>query len=196
MKKEIFLFRHGDVEDKYKKRFRGALDVNLSPWGEQMSQANADFLLKKPVDLVITSGLKRTDFVGKLVAAKGLRHEVEPRFAEARFGQWEGKSWDEVTALFPEAAKTYKQDFLNMQFPGGESVAQLQARLLAAWNEVLKRPESRIAIIGHSTGNGCLMSYFKQITFAQVGMQIIGSYHEIHSEPSGLSIVAENIVLY
>lgn len=196
MKKEIFLFRHGDVEDKFKKRFRGALDVNLSPLGEQMSHANAKFLLQKPVDLVITSGLKRTDFVGKIVAPQGLRHEVDPRFAEARFGQWEGKSWDEVTSLFPEAAKTYKQDFLNMQFPGGESVAQLQARLLAAWTEVLKRPESRIAIIGHSTGNGCLMSFLKKITFAQVGMQIIGSYHEIHSEPHGLSIVAENIVLY
>lgn len=196
MKKEIFLFRHGDVEDRYKKRFRGALDVNLSPLGEQMSQANAKFLVEKPVDVVITSGLKRTDFVGKLVAAQGIRHEVEPRFAEARFGEWEGKSWAEVTALFPEAAKTYKQDFLNMQFPGGEAVVDLRTRLLGAWNDVLSRPESRIAIIGHSTGNGCLMSHFKNMTFAKVGMQIIGSFHEIHVTPQGLNIITEDRILY
>ena len=194
--KDIFLFRHGDVEDRFKKRFRGALDVGLSPLGQKMSEVNADFLAKLPIDLVITSGLQRTDFVGKLVKAKGVAHLVERRFREAQFGDWEGKNWEEVIALYPEESKRYKEDFLNMQFPGGESVATLRSRLDEAWCEVVKRPEKRIAIIGHSTGNGCLMANLKGTTFAKAGMQLLGSYHHIRITGSKAQVLSENIVLF
>jgi len=194
--KEILLFRHGDVDDRYKKRFRGALDVALSPLGEQMSRANAEFLLKKPIDLVITSGLQRTDFLGKLVANQGIPHLVDPRFREAHFGEWEGKNWEEVRALYPEEARCYKEDFIHMKFPGGEAVSDLEARLLAGWKEVLALGEKRIAIIGHSTGNGCLMAYLKNRPFEGAGLQVLGSFHEILLEGSDATILRENIVVF
>lgn len=194
--KEILLFRHGDVEDRFKKRFRGALDVDLSPLGEQMSQANAQFLIARPVELVVTTGLKRSDRVGELTRAAGIPHEVDRRFREASFGQWEGKNWEEVNRLFPREAQTYKKDFLNMVFPGGESVVAMRARLLEAWLAILARPERRIAIIGHSTGNGTLLSHLKGTSFGSLGMQPVGSFHEIQFQDGTARILAENRIVF
>lgn len=194
--KRIYLFRHGDVEDKYKKRFRGALDVELSPLGIRMSQVNAKFLSELPVELVVTSGLKRTDLVGELAGRLGVRHEIDSRFREASFGRWEGKNWEEVQNLYPTESRLYKENFTQMRFPGGESIEELKTRLLKGWEALLARKENRIAVIGHSTGNGCLLSHLKNTEFAKIGMQPVGSFHEIEFQHGHCRVVCENQALY
>ncbi len=192
----VYLFRHGEVDHKYKKRFRGVIDCDLSPEGDRMSQVNAEFLVLEKVDKVITTGLRRADRVGQLVAKGGIPHEINTGFREAQFGKWEGMSWDEVRIQFPEEARRYHAEFRTLRFPGGESVEEIQKRVLAAWDSVVNSTFSKIAIVGHSTTNYCLMSHLRGRAFEQIGLQTIGSFHEIRLEGTKTQILRENVVLY
>jgi broad specificity phosphatase PhoE len=194
--KTIYLFRHGEVADRYKKRFRGTLDAELSESGKAMSVKNAEFIVNEKVELVVTTGLQRSNEVGTLVRPRGIPHEIHKGFREAEFGLWEGKSWEEVNRDFPSEVQLYQTDPLKLQFPGGEAVAAVRDRVLAAFHEMLARPEAKIAVIGHSTTNTLLLAHLKNMGFRQLGLQVIGSFHEIQSTPSGLVIARENVVVY
>jgi len=192
----IYLFRHGEVDHRYKKRFRGVIDCELSPEGERMSQVNAEFLIREKIDRVITTGLRRADRVGQLVAKAGIPHELHQGFREAQFGKWEGMSWEEVRVQYPEEARRYHEEFRTLRFPNGESVHEIEARVLAAWKSILATEFSKIAIVGHSTTNYCLMSHLRGKIFAEIGLQTIGSFHEIANEGDTTRILRENVTLY
>lgn len=194
--KIIYLFRHGEVEDRYKKRFRGTLDCELSDAGKLMTQKNAEFIIRNQVDLVLTTGLKRTDAVGHLLKGSPVKHEVHKGFREAEFGEWEGKSWIEVQKLFPELVKLYETDPIRLQFPSGESMKAVLERVTQAWLEVIKRSENKLAVVGHSTTNTLLLSQLKGKGFRELGLQVIGSFHEIHVTKDGVRIIRENAVEY
>ncbi len=195
-KRTIYLFRHGEVDQRYKKRFRGVIDCELSPEGERMSQVNAEFLILEKVDKVITTGLRRADRVGKLAAIGGIPHEINTGFREAQFGKWEGMSWEEVRVAYPEEARRYHNEFRTLRFPGGESVEEIETRVMAAWTSVVASDFSKIAIVGHSTTNYCLMSHLRGLEFTQVGLQTIGSFHEIQLTGTQTEIIRENVTLY
>jgi broad specificity phosphatase PhoE len=196
MKKTIYLLRHGEVEERFKKRFRGRLDCGLSPRGEEMSDANVAYLKAQGVERVITTGKRRTDYVGEKLLSLGIPHEVDPRFQEAHFGAWEGKSWVEVESTYPAEVKIYKSDISRLTFPEGEAIADLNKRLWEAWQEILKQEFRRIAIVGHSTANTCLMARLQNKRFEQIPLQVIGSLHEIEVEETKISVLRHNVILY
>ncbi len=197
MQKTIFLFRHGEVEAKYQKKFRGRINCELSDSGKHMSEVNAQFLVTEKIDQVVTTGLKRTDYVGELAKSSGLPWVVDSRFREADFGEWEGKAWDEVQKKYPEEVKSYRENFLQHHFPGGESVSAIVKRINEAWKEWLLQDFKKIAIISHSTSNGCLMQDLTGKSIMDLGLQTIGSFHEIAiSSEAKASVVKMNVVLY
>lgn len=111
--------------------------------------------------LVITTGLRRTDYVGKLAAARGLACIVDTDYQEVNFGLWEGLTWREIETRFPEQAQQWLDEPLTMQFPGGEGMSVFIRRIHRAWARTLARPESTIAIVGHS---GSLAHLLRLIT--------------------------------
>jgi ribonuclease H / adenosylcobalamin/alpha-ribazole phosphatase len=148
------------------------------------------------VELVLTTGLKRSDLVGHLLKGSPIRHEVHSGFREAEFGEWEGKSWDEVQREYPDLVQIYKKDPIKLQFPNGEAMQGVHDRVMAAWNQILSRPEKILAIIGHSTTNTILLSTIKGKGFRELTLQVIGSFHEIHLIDGEIRIIRENVVVY
>jgi broad specificity phosphatase PhoE len=182
----VYLFRHGAVEEKYRKRFRGILDYPLSEEGKRMSMANADFLVKEGIDFVITTGRIRTDFVGDYLAKHRIPHEKDERFREIHFGLWEGKTWEEIEREFPEECTMYERDLDQLRFPKGESAEEVQARVVAAWNDLLRREFKKAAVIGHATSNACLLAHIYGISLNEMRSQTTGEMTEIRiADPCG-----------
>jgi alpha-ribazole phosphatase len=76
--------------------------------------------------IVITSPLARSRSVGRWLARWGWQHRIDAALAEVDFGRWEGQRWDDI----PRAAiDAWCEDFLHHGPGGGESVAQLLARM-------------------------------------------------------------------
>lgn len=76
--------------------------------------------------IVVTSPLARSRSVGRWLARWGWQHRVDPALAEVDFGRWDGQRWADI----PRAAvDAWCEDFLHHGPGGGESLAQLLARV-------------------------------------------------------------------
>lgn len=170
----IYLVRHGEVEEKYKNRFKGKIDCELSEEGKKVSETNAEFLLSEEIDLVVTSGLKRTDYIGELLSLEGINHLKFPEFAEIDFGLCSGKTWDEIEAEFPEVAQMYKGSAIDIKYPEGETMQQAIQRVIKGWNKLIKLDFQKVVIVGHSGVNGILFAYLKDQDISSVKTQPTG----------------------
>lgn len=131
----VDLIRHGQPLGG--DRFRGQLDDPLSEAGwEDMRLALGE---ATPWGAVISSPLKRcADFARGFAGRCGLALEIEPRFIEIGFGEWEGSTYDEILAGSAERLHAFWADPSSTSPPGGETVAAFQARVLEAWNDLLR----------------------------------------------------------
>lgn len=92
--------------------------------------------------VVWTSELERCSAVGRLLRAAGWVHRVDARLVELDFGTWDGLAWNEV----PRAAiDAWLADFLHHRPGGGESLAELLARVRAVLEE---RPRALLVTHG------------------------------------------------
>lgn len=130
----VDLLRHGEVSGGF--RLRGLTDDPLSTEGyEQMWHALGS---EKPWHRIISSGLRRCDtFAGELAAKIGVQHDIEPRFREIDFGDWEGKEVASVWEDDHERASAFWNNPFAVAPPGGEDPALMKQRVLAAWDALL-----------------------------------------------------------
>jgi alpha-ribazole phosphatase len=114
----------------------GATDLAPAP-GQEAALAGILGALP-PLEAIVTSPRRRCRELAEAIgAARGRAPVVDPRLAEMDFGAWEGLRWDAVPRAELDA---WAADFLHARPHGGESVAMLRARVLAALAD--HRPDS------------------------------------------------------
>jgi alpha-ribazole phosphatase len=129
----LVLVRHATVEDSALGRCYGTLDVALSAAGRSEAAALAATLSSERIQAVVSSPRARSVETAKAIAhAHGLEVQQEPRLCELDFGELEGRTYDELAASMPELYAEWMSTPTTVQFPGGESYADLHARALAA----------------------------------------------------------------
>lgn len=148
------LLRHGETRGG--SRFRGRLDDPLTERGwEQMWAAvgpgEGDGEGVPVWDGIVTSPLARcADFARALSERRGIPLRLDPRLAELDFGDWEGRIAAELMATEAEALGRFWADPVAHPPPGGEPLLAFQARVLAAWGELLRQDRGdRTLVISH-----------------------------------------------
>lgn len=111
----------------------------------------ADRLIKEQINTVYSSDLNRACETAEAIAgAHGLSIVTDARFRECQFGEWEGKTVDEVKAGYPLLFEEYCKDSIKNRAPGGERLEELQLRVIEALNEIAGRhPNDTIALVTH-----------------------------------------------
>ncbi|MEV0679212.1 histidine phosphatase family protein [Actinosynnema sp. NPDC050436] len=105
--------------------------VRLAGRGEEQAAALVGRLAGVPVDAVVTSPLERCrQTVAPLLADRGLTAGVEPELAEVEYGDWTGRALKELLA--EPLWQVVQQHPSAAVFPGGEGLAAVQARAVAA----------------------------------------------------------------
>ena len=129
----LLLVRHAETGSAARGRCYGTLDVALSQTGRQQCAALAGALAAEPVAAVLSSPRVRAVETAQAIAA---RHDVgvrlDERLAELDFGELEGRTYDEIARSRPELYKAWMTEPTRVQFPEGESYAELHARSVAA----------------------------------------------------------------
>lgn len=134
----LHLLRHG--EPSRTGRFLGRTDLPLSAHGLRRSLARLQGLT---VSRVISSGLRRTDSVAAAFArTNGIPHDVDPRWRELDFGQWDGKAADELPE---DELRRFWEDPDRFPPPGGESHGALLDRVGRAVAELAPVPTLVVA---------------------------------------------------
>jgi len=138
----ILLARHGETDDNVPPlRFQGQRDTPLNERGRAQARELAERVAAHdpPIASLWSSDLSRARETAEIVGARiGLEPRLDARLREGWRGEWEGFLFDEIAARDPEryAAWRAPNAELGFHFPGGETLAQQQARVLEALAEI------------------------------------------------------------
>lgn len=150
----LFLVRHAQTLWNHERRYQGQSDVPLSDEGRRQASLLADRLRRAareiPFDAVWSSDLARARETAEVAAAVlGLPVRVHGGLREMDFGAWEGLTFAEIERSFPENVAAYLTDPVRTAPEGGESFLQVQARVTAAMEGILREGYRRPLIVAH-----------------------------------------------
>jgi alpha-ribazole phosphatase len=151
----IYLVRHGSVVGAETRRFIGHLDVPLSPLGEGEATALARRLSSVKLTAAYSSDLSRTRRTAEILGAPhGLEAVVLPELREFSMGRWEGLTAEEIRALDPAAFEAWMADVGRFQFPDGESLSDVEARVWPAFEAIEARHAGgSVLVVAHGGPN-------------------------------------------
>ncbi|THB74672.1 MAG: histidine phosphatase family protein [Gammaproteobacteria bacterium] len=143
----IDMIRHGEPQGGT--RFRGYLDHPLSELGwQQMQDAVAGY---HGWDLVCSSPLKRcSEFAKKLSYERNIPLQIVEQFKEVSFGDWQGKTYEEVEQVTPGAVDRFFADPVENQIPNSEDFDVFNARVHEAFTKLIADNDGkRVLLVGH-----------------------------------------------
>lgn len=160
--KRLFLVRHGEVINPGGDRpvFYGAMDVLLSPLGEQEAMAAAQYLQQFQLQHTAASPLKRAIFgAERVLEMQGKDSDIIilEGFRELDRGAWCGLTKAEIGS---ENLKRFDACDESVTPQGGESLLFLKERVLKARDEVLEKTDlgHASAIVSHLQVTRSLLS--------------------------------------
>lgn len=149
----LVLVRHGESEYIVEGRFQGQQETPLSERGLRQAALVAGRLaaphsrpalpipLGPPVELV-HSPLRRTTQTAAAIegaAPAPLVRRPDAGFLEIGQGDWEGLHRDEIAARYADTLATWRRRPTDAWAPGGESLPEVQARVVPALAAMLAR---------------------------------------------------------
>lgn len=149
----IYLVRHCQSHANAKRIYNSSIeeDEGLTEAGKEQARQVGRFFHGLRLAKVYSSPYRRTKETAEEIAkAAGSDIELVDKFGELDCGRWNGKSEDEIRQEFPDAWKGWKYDPQNNPIPGGESLLEVQARVLPEFERIAKRHNGgRIVIVTH-----------------------------------------------
>jgi probable phosphoglycerate mutase len=148
----LLLLRHAQTALSVERRFSGAGDPPLTPYGERQAAALAARVGRLPFAAVWSSPLRRALRTATLVAdALGLDVRVDERLRETDFGDWEGLTFAEIQERSPDVLAAWLGD-QDVAAPGGESFAATTRRVRQARDAIMAaHPGEQVAVVSHVT---------------------------------------------
>jgi probable phosphomutase, MSMEG_4193 family len=156
--------------------------LSLSERGRGQAEELAERLRELALDAIVSSPLERCRETAAAVArGRDLRVAVDDRFGEVGYGEWTGRRLEElakeplwrVVQAHPSAAV----------FPGGESIAAMQHRAVAAVRDWNARLGEKAVYLVCSHGD-----VIKAIVADALGMHL-DQFQRITADPASLTVI-------
>ena len=147
-----FLFiRHGETDWNRQQRFQGQIDVPLNATGMAQAARVAERLAADRHDALFSSDLQRArETAAPLGAAWRMPPLALPGFREQNFGVLEGLDVPTIQARHPDLWQRWLEHRADFALPGGESLRQFHARVMAAVHELAAaHAGARLAVVTH-----------------------------------------------
>lgn len=147
----LILIRHGAVDEAWKDRIYGRVDVALSKVGEEEARSVARSLASTPLDAVYYSGLSRAGFTADLLAqARDLEPKIDPDFLEMDRGSWARRTRADIADSEPELWSKSQALGGALNPPDGEPLDSIFERVARGLDRVAAaHPDGQVAIVAH-----------------------------------------------
>lgn len=138
----LVVVRHGRTAANAAGLLLGRLDVELDPLGRRQAEALAAAVLASsgPIAAVVSSPLRRAV---ETAEALGLPVEVDERFIEVDYGEWDGTP---IADVAPETWAQWRSD-PHFRPAAGESLHQVDQRVTAACRDWAERATDGCVVI-------------------------------------------------
>ena len=149
----LFLVRHAEAIANPELRYLGSRDDPLTERGQWQALQLAQAFTPLALAAVYTSPLTRAVATATPIAeAHGMSIIPEPRLVEAAMGTWEGLRRAEILARSAEDAVHHQRWEADPTCapPGGESLAAVQARVVACVRDLAERHAgAAVVLVSH-----------------------------------------------
>ena len=146
----LVLVRHAVTAETGPKLSGRSPGIDLSDKGVGQAEATATRLAALPVSAVYASPIERTRQTAEHIAkCHGLDVQPLPGVLEADYGDWTG-------GVIVDLAKTEEWRVVQVapsraRFPNGESIREMQARTIAALDDVvIRHPHETVVVVSHA----------------------------------------------
>lgn len=156
----IYLIRHAEAEGNLYRRVHGWYNSLITENGYRQIAALAGRFADTHVDAVYSSDLFRTmTTAGAILRTHSLELRTRPDLREIGVGVWEDVPWGELGWTDPLRLSQFNHAHPDFFVEGGETFAQVQARMLSAVREIAgAHPGQTVAIFSHGTAIRCLQA--------------------------------------
>lgn len=157
---KLYLTRHGQTDWNTAGRYQGQSDTPLNETGLRQAEQIAKRLSKETIHAIYSSDLSRAANTAQSIADfHALEIKKDSRWRELSFGDWEGMTYQEMSASSPELFEAWMKDPLTISTPNGETLAQLAKRVKAAFNEIKREHKDQtVLVVAHSGSLQSLLS--------------------------------------
>ncbi len=145
----LILLRHGRTANNAEARLQGDLDVPLDDVGKIQAERAGEYIRKRwNIDATVTTSLQRAQQTAELAGFSPDTCEVDDRWREISFGEYEGQRVKEVV---PDMGARWHSD-INYRPEGGESLSSLHSRVADACVDMTERAvDKNILVVSHAT---------------------------------------------
>ncbi|MGS2811155.1 histidine phosphatase family protein [Nocardia sp. MW-W600-9] len=183
----VILLRHGVSTSNTARTLAGRTPgVELTDRGTEQAAAVADRLATLPIEHIASSPLLRCQrTVAPLAEKLGLEPEHDERLIEVDYGEWTGRALAEL--LTEPLWKVVQRHASGAVFPGGEGLAQVQQRAVAAVRDTERRLSEQAGrdVLWVACAHGDII---KSILADALGLHL-DSFQRIAVEPASISVV-------
>lgn len=182
-----FMVRHGETDWNIEGRAQGQTDTPLNPKGFAQAQLLGSRLASVEFAAAYASDLTRVMETAKpIMSGRDLDLQAMPELREKRYGQWEGMSFKDVEAKFPELYKQLFQDDIDFAPPDGESDSDVCRRVGLATEKLRSahKGDANVLVVAHGGSLRAMMvnilnmpaDYMWRFKLANGSLSIISLY--------------------
>ncbi len=168
----LVLVRHGETDWNREGRFQGQIDIPLNANGRAQAEAASNVLAPVCIQRAYTSSLARPRQTAEaiLAAHPGVPLTSTTGLVEIGHGLWEGRLEQEIAEGWPELLAAWKRAPETVQMPEGETIHDVWARSLVAWNRIaasLGNDETAL-VVAHDAVNKAILCALLGLTPADI----------------------------
>ncbi len=151
----VYLVRHGQTAWNVGEIFRGRADIPLDETGRQEVHLAGEALKDETLHAIYSSPLSRSMETAENIAKfHGISVTPLDDIIDISYGEWEGLANEEVQKKNPELHALWLSEPHKVQFPGGESLAEVRSRTTNALEKLLaKHEDENFVLVAHRVPN-------------------------------------------
>lgn len=149
---KLLLVRHGQTDWNIAGRYQGQSDIPLNATGCEQAKRLAKRLSTETIYAVYSSDLSRAKDTAQAIAnVHQLKVQTDSRWRELNFGEWEGMTYQEMSAHSPALFEAWMMNPRHTPTPNGETLDELSKRASSAFDEIKnKHKDQTVLVVSHS----------------------------------------------
>ncbi|MBT3182460.1 MAG: histidine phosphatase family protein [Deltaproteobacteria bacterium] len=150
---ELLLIRHGQTDWNAQHLVMGRKPIPLNEIGLKQAEGLSQYLKNTDLRAIISSPVKRAHQTAEIVGRchDGIAIQTDDGLAEIDYGDWIGRSFDDIESENGELWREYHEDPTNVALPGGERMADVSMRVAKMLKDIrLRYEDGRVALVSHA----------------------------------------------
>jgi len=148
--KNIIFVRHGESEYNAKRIIQGHIDTDLTHAGIVQARLTAQALMNFSIERIFSSDLRRAYKTAMIIGdVLNIPVEKDFRIREMRFGQWEGRSYNQIFKTEYQEFRNWLKNPVAFPLPSQEEITEFGNRLLSFYRDIINLKEKNILVVAH-----------------------------------------------